>query len=105
MPKQKEIKSYKQELLSFAQFSFIVAEAISGDVAAAGRRAQGAAGHPCLRDRSAKTTMSTIFSGAPAVTRLRRTGLLPFHAQFACLFFQKGEVWFFCVMCFPVINL
>lgn len=97
MPKQKEMKSYKQELLSFAQF-FIVAEAIRGDVAAAGRRAQGATGHPCLRDRSAKTTMSTIFSGAPAVTRLRRTGLLPFHAQFACLFFQKGEVRFF-VLC------
>lgn len=36
MPNQKEIKSYKQELLSFAQFSFIIAEATRGNLAAVG---------------------------------------------------------------------
>lgn len=95
MPNQKEMKSYKQKLVSFAQFSFITAEAIRGNLAAAGWCARGTARHPWLHDCSVKTDMSTIFSGVPAVILLRQTGLFPFHAQFACLFFQKEEVGFF----------
>lgn len=104
MPNQKEIKSYKQELLSFAQFSFIIAEATRGNLAAVGWHAQGAARHPWLCDRSVKTNMSITFSWVPAVILLRQTGLLPFHAQFAHLFFQCGEL-VFCATCFPVINV
>lgn len=104
MPNQKEIKSYKQELLSFAQFSFIIAEATRGNLAAAGWHARGAARHPWLCDRSVETTMSITFSWVPAVILLRQTGLLPFHAQFAHLFFQSGEL-VFCATCFPVINV
>lgn len=36
MPDQKEIKSYKPKLLSFAPFPFTVAEAVRGNLAAAG---------------------------------------------------------------------
>lgn len=46
MPDRKEIKSYKPKLLSFAPFPFTVAEAVRGNLAAAGWRARGAARHP-----------------------------------------------------------
>lgn len=46
MPDQKEIKSHKPKLRSFAPFPFTVAEAVRGNLAAAGWRARGAARHP-----------------------------------------------------------
>lgn len=92
---QKKMKSYKQKLLSFALLCHCRSH--KGQSWCSGVVCMGYCKASLAAWSLGKMTTSTPFSGVTAALLLRQTGLLPFHAQFACLSFRKGRGFF--VLC------